>query len=255
MLLDGSVMSIDAQLRAGAASVGVALQDEGYVGSVLRYFLLPLRRFPAAAYLGCCAAGEGGGGGGGGSGGGSRAADLGVRLATSAKKTQCFSKACVTRVLPAQMAAAAASQAAHDAVAMLRSSGNATGGGAADSASRLAALSVESGEVVLGKYRSEVEMAVQHAMLYSMPGASYCARRGYAAPPRRSSPAACRARLLATGGDDDGALARCDVVGLCVPPRHAAGFRLVHALLKKRAFRGESELIAWREPGPELPRY
>jgi len=122
LIVDGTVMEVDFQLRAGAIANGLQLQDEGYVAQLLRYFQLPLRRFPAVAFLGCCgtpkpprgaaplarATGAAGGG-----------ASPAVR---GAKKV-CFSKACVYRVLPTQQAAAAACAA-----------GNASGAAAAGAA-------------------------------------------------------------------------------------------------------------------------
>ncbi|KAL3894681.1 MAG: hypothetical protein SGPRY_013741, partial [Prymnesium sp.] len=46
MILNGGIMRIDRQLRQGVISNGLSLQDENYVAALLRYFHLPIRRFP-----------------------------------------------------------------------------------------------------------------------------------------------------------------------------------------------------------------
>ena len=56
LIVDGTIMKLDHQLRSGGVTNGVALQDENLVGTLLRRFQLPLRRFPGVAYLGCCLA-------------------------------------------------------------------------------------------------------------------------------------------------------------------------------------------------------
>ena len=55
LLVDGSVLRIDKQLRAGSVTNGIALQDENLVGALLRYFQLcasrPVRPRSVSAQL------------------------------------------------------------------------------------------------------------------------------------------------------------------------------------------------------------
>ena len=41
--------------------------------------------------------------------------------------------------------------------------------------------------------------------------------------------------------------APCEQLAVCVPPRHAAGFRALNAGLKKRAFRLDSDHLVWAD--------
>ena len=90
LIVDGSIMKIDPQLRAGAVTNGISFQDENLVARLRQHIQFPLRRFPAVAFLGCCAksgletgtAGAGAiGGGGGGGGAGTSAGPLAAAAA------------------------------------------------------------------------------------------------------------------------------------------------------------------------------
>ena len=121
----------------------------------------PLRRFPGVAYLGCCNASTPVSTPAAGAGAGTGSRMGGTAAATAAdekKQAACFSKARVTRTLPADAAAAATCVAASASAA------------AATPAARRA---IAAGATLLGKYRSEVEVAVQHALALGLPGAEY----------------------------------------------------------------------------------
>ncbi|KAL1527274.1 hypothetical protein AB1Y20_015949 [Prymnesium parvum] len=178
-VVGGGVMRIDPQLRRGVVGNGIALQDENFVANVLRYFHLPLRRFPGVQYLACCSSTSG--------------------AVLSGKVTSaCFSRACVHRRFPSAAAAAAANSTADAVDAAMR---NAT--------------------AIFGKYRSEVEVAIQHALAYSLPGARYLVQEGFEA------------------------MATCHPRKAMRKRSHREGFLALHALLKRRAFRGESDEISW----------
>ena len=76
----------------------------------------------------------------------------------------CFSKACVTRKLPSEALAAQTCSAA--------------AGGDAGAGERAARVAMAATTTLLGKYRSEVEVAVQHALALGLPGASYALSAG-----------------------------------------------------------------------------
>jgi len=224
MLTDGSVMWIDPQLRAGAVRNGVALQDENFVAAMLHHFRLPLRRFPAVAFLGCCRS--------------STAAD-GDAGSSSAPRLlrSCFSKACVTRLMPSQRAV---DEACARAVASLSSSTTSSAPASpltsstsflsrrhADAADEQLAPRQVPSTVLTGKYRSEVELAVQHALALSLPGAHFIL------PKRRSG----RSERLGSGSAD---------LVISAPTEHAPAFRALWQRLKVRAVRKESPLLQWR---------
>ena len=217
LITDGSIMRIDHQLRSGTVTNGVALQDENLVSAVLRHFHLPVRRFPGVAYLGCCNA--------------SAAEADGARRGGPTRKA-CFSKACVIRRLPTDAAAAAACAAEQRATTF-------------ESAAKEA---MESSQLQLGKYRSEVEIAVQHALALGLPGAALKPVVG-TRPRRAYPPNTCMASSAALQ-QDPAALLRhdCAQIAITVPEQRAKGFRALLALLKKRAFRLESEHIRWAPP-------
>ena len=49
--LSGGLLRVDPQLKAGAVEHTNQLNDEGLVKNILRYFMLPLRRFPSVRAL------------------------------------------------------------------------------------------------------------------------------------------------------------------------------------------------------------
>ena len=173
---------------------------------------------------------------------------------------QCFSKACVTRQLPSDKDAA-------ETCAI----GLSTASTARWRPERAAKRAVEASNVLLGKYRSEVEMAVQHALALGLHGAEYrlLADAGSSTPASHqlakghpslvatSSKPTCagkpsrpRGRRRAAGAMSDGgaagATAACAYLGISIPSDRLLGFRALLARLKKRAFRAESQLIQWR---------
>ena len=89
-------------------------------------------------------------------------------------------------------------------------------------------------EPISGKYRSEVEAAVHHAIALGLPGARYVLYpgldgRGQQCSPEGSKPAA-----------------QCvPAVGISVPRAHELGFRALLGRLKRRAFRGDSAHVLW----------
>ena len=218
----GSVLKIEPQLRSGGVTNGVALQDENFVAALLRFFHLPLRRFPGVAYLGCC-----------------NATTPNEAVAKHIKKAACFSKACVTRRLPLESAAAATCSAA-----------TGTAPAAQELARESARSAMAAGTLLLGKYRSEVEVAVQHALALGLPGAQYGLIAGTSTPETRHAPNECgtptrkeRARMGSGVAPD---APSCAQVLISVPIARQGGFRVLLALLKKRAFRLESDLIDWK---------
>lgn len=101
---------------------------------------------------------------------------------------------------------------------------------------------------LLGKYRSEVEVAVQHALALGLPGAEYRLAPGERSPLSRSTPERCSEGRGSPGGAEPDT---CAQVAISIPRAHAAGFRALLKLLKKRAFRLESKAIAWHDaPAP-----
>ena len=231
LIVDGSVLLLDSQLRSGAVTKGLALQDENLVAALLRYFHLPLRRFPGVAYLGCCNA----------------STPVSALVAPPAggragkKKAACFSKACVTRRLPSQSAAAATCTAA-------------AAGPADRGIADVARSAMATGSILTGKYRSEVEVAVQHALALGLPGAEYRLTSGVDMPESRLLPNACRPAPKPSGLDGASPpVSQPSVTGsscaqgaISVPAAQRHGFRVLLSLLKKRAFRAESPFISWR---------
>ena len=181
-------------------------QDENFVAALLRYFHLPMRRFPGVQYLACCSTSSG--------------------VAVPAKaKSACFSRACVNRKLPsredaaavctaaaaAAPAAAAAAVNSSDALGAQRASGLSSsspgtltprrieGEGRTISPSSadvngtlvrdMARAAYKASTLLRGKYRSEVEAAIQHSMAYWLPGARYMLEVGvetmFACRPRK----------------------------------------------------------------------
>jgi hypothetical protein len=88
--------------------------------------------------------------------------------------------------------------------------------------------------------RGTWQVAVQHALALGMPGATYHlaggARDLHECEPLR--------RRAASGGRSPPP--RCSQVHISVPVARQHGFRTLLGMLKKRAFRTESDLIAWR---------
>ena len=199
-------------------------QDENFVSALLRYFHLPLRRFPGVQYLACCSA------------------TSGVDLPGKAK-TACFSRACVNRRFPVP-AVAAATCAIADGNANASAAG-VTSAAPSDELRAAARRTIEGATPISGKYRSEVEVAVQHALAYHLPGTRYRIQEGIEAMATCHPRKVMRKKLAAANVG-----IACTHVALAVPQRHALGFRAMHTLLKRRAFRGESDEIAWiaRDP-------
>ena len=89
-------------------------------------------------------------------------------------------------------------------------------------------------EPISGKYRSEVEAAVHHAIALGLPGARYVLYPGLDSHGQRCS------LERAT------AAAPCvPAVGISVPRAHELGFRALLGRLKWRAFRGDSAHVLW----------
>ena len=173
-------------------------KDENFVSALLRYFHLPLRRFPGVQYLSCCSA------------------TSGIDVPGKAKNA-CFSRACVNRRFPRAKDVAMVCEVAEgggeavgtsEKVAAIgsavvsrnmgaqssrargkRQKGYSRGnGGRGDAAGGVANASTRMIDVtrstlmaslpISGKYRSEVEIAVQHAMAHALPGAHYLMQDG-----------------------------------------------------------------------------
>ena len=106
---------------------------------------------------------------------------------------------------------------------------------------------------LLGKYRSEVEIAVQHSLALSLPGARYELRGGAEFSASKSLANEClkgsraRRKLGRVGGTATGG---CAEVLIRVPRAQQGGFRALLLQLKKRAFRLESEFISWHGAAP-----
>ena len=103
---------------------------------------------------------------------------------------------------------------------------------------------------LLGKYRSEVEIAVQHHLAMSLPGARYALQAGRERvdiyhcdpPPRKKKGGRGAVPVPVPVAGGPGA---CANVGVAAPEARAAGFRAVLANLKRRAFRIESPHVEW----------
>jgi hypothetical protein len=89
-------------------------------------------------------------------------------------------------------------------------------------------------EPISGKYRSEVELAVHHAIALGLPGARYVLFPGLDGHGQRCSPKGSKPA------------AQCvPAVGISVPRTHELGFRALLGRLKRRAFRGDSAHVLW----------
>ena len=143
-----------------------------------------------------------------------------------------FCQACVWRHTVAPAIAARVCLAAAAAAAAAPETSAATAGAvAAATAAKAAAL-----EPISGKYRSEVEAAVHHALALGLPGARYVLYPGLnghdrLCSPESSAPAAAAACFPA--------------VGIAVPRAHELGFRALLGRFKRRAFRGDSAHVLW----------
>eukprot|EP00965_Chrysotila_dentata_P015803 523238-Pleurochrysis_carterae.AAC.1 len=132
---------------------GCAPQDENLVGALFHHFKLRVRRFPSVSFLGCCEA--------------STRADTDAASAAATGRPRrgaksCFSSACVIRKLPSVAAVAAA----------CRANSSAPNSSSLETTSGSSLATAAGGALVLkGKYRGEVELAVQHALALSLPGA------------------------------------------------------------------------------------
>ena len=167
-ILSGEVMEIDPQLRAGAVLNSPALQGDHYVRTVLMHAKLPVRRFASVAALRCC-------------------------------QGPCFTHSCYTRVLPRP-------EGMRRLLRDLGEEASTTPRGATRSASvgstspkpsetplltsPLMTTAVElthtafssrdggggramAADVVAGKYRDELENALQHTLALTLPGSHY----------------------------------------------------------------------------------
>ena len=209
-VLDGEVMRLDPQLRAGRVWNGMTVQDENFVRNLAAHFRLEVRRFPAVQYLGCCGA--------------STAPDEVIAKRRHGMRTSCFSRACVRRrMVPDETAAQVCSAAT-------------TPQSAAAAAAAAAAAGAHAMQPINGKYRSEVETAVHHAIALGLPGAQYTYYPGLDDEGRPCAPSAQpRARGPACA----------PAVGISVPRAHQLGFRALLQQLKRRAFRGDSAHVVW----------
>ena len=100
---------------------------------------------------------------------------------------------------------------------------------------------------------------MQHALALGVPGAELSLASGRPQASSKHGPSTCapaplgdRATLTrrstegAGAGSGHGPSAGCSQVMISIPAAHAPGFRAMLKHLKKRAFRLESSLIAWR---------
>ena len=87
-------------------------------------------------------------------------------------------------------------------------------------------------------------MALQHAMALGMAGARYELVRGATLPRTGASPASCRIETRHWRGRVGAP--PCWAAGLAVPEAHRRCFGALLGVMKKRAFRGESDLLEWR---------
>ena len=183
-IVSGDVMRIDRQLRGGKVADRGLVQSEPFLKTVLNAAGLNVRRFPAAMPLACCP-----------------------------ENARCFAAACYTRVLPAahQLLALMAahdenrtddktalmsrvserafvcedvmkklllekrdpSSAHHGAMQTPRLVDLEAGRSSCSWPSGSNSTNLDEPSVVRGKYRDEVEMAIQHALALSLPGARY----------------------------------------------------------------------------------
>lgn len=182
-IIDGTVMQIEPQLRQGAVVNALAIQGDAYVRNVLEHAGLEVRRFAGVHALGCCVG-------------------------------HCFTGACYKRVLPSRrdfehitaLAAPAREQLPaggptnESAVppALLRAAAALTTAAyaAADGSRRFRAAGAPPPALVSGKYRDELETAIEHSIALQLPGASFELRPD----PRFARKARLeRARLMARG--------------------------------------------------------
>ena len=106
---------------------------------------------------------------------------------------------------------------------------------------RRAAAANVSAVLVSGKYRDEVELAVQHATALRLPGAAYRLERGVPAAGAcvlrsRATPAQLR-RPPPHGAGRRAAAANCSMVVVAAAEAHADGFRAVMLSLGLQGFR------------------
>lgn len=203
-IVGGEVLWIDPQMRRAVVDDGLRTQDENLVRNVLEHFHLgPARRFPAVQYLGCCVA--------------STAPDAWAGRRASRSPTACFSRACVERAIPSDDVTAAVSAAAAAATA-----GKHPAAAPAVAAPSDAAIVGQPTLPIRGKYRSEVEQAVHHALALALPGARY------------------RVRARPDAG--------CGPVEIVAPAAHAGAFKALLTPLKRRAFRKQqSEYLVFTD--------
>ena len=89
---------------------------------------------------------------------------------------------------------------------------------------------VSGGTPLVGKYRSELEAAIQHALALELPGASY---------------AMAEAGLCSTFRAGRASGPRRERVTIAASLEHICAFRALWRSLKKRSFRQESQFIQW----------
>ena len=217
-IVDGRVLQIDAQLATGRVASGVAAQDENFVRSLAAHFGIEVRRFAAVQYLGCCGA--------------STSSDEVIKQGRHGVRSSCFSRACVVRAMPNDADAAGVCSSAAAAAAVH--------GGVGDAAAAMSKAAATTAAAALplaplyGKYRSEVEQAVHHAVALGLPGATWVEQ-----PPPTHCPAELKRNLRRRATHCTASL------GIGVPRQNEVGLGALLKRLKRRAFRGESPNVVW----------
>lgn len=166
-ILNGQVMAIDPQLRAGAIRNAYAAQGDSYVRNTLAFYNHSVRRFPGGGALRCCAG-------------------------------RCFSSACYRRALPTrrgvrslvgrhEVLGAVDLEAAADAIARAAFAGAGGEGEGAVASTHYGVVRRGLADLVEGKYRDELEAAIQHKIALDLPGSRFDLRRAARARPEHRS--------------------------------------------------------------------
>ena len=154
LIISGEILNVDPQLRSGAVHNAYAAQGDFLIRTTLSYHNISVRRFASVAALRCCAG-------------------------------PCFSKACYRRALPSMrgmqsliLERPTASDLEGRADQVARSAFGASEGGADGLVTTKTFGVVQRGlaRLVQGKYRDEVEAAVQHSMALKIPGGRFALR-------------------------------------------------------------------------------
>ena len=234
-IVSGEIMRIDPQLRGGLIRNAYAVQGDFFIRTMLRFYNFSVRRFAGTAALRCC---EG----------------------------ACWSHACYRRALPTAAGLTSLISSRPDNAtltvttrALVRSAfgdeehrdvGSSTAAAAARAAAPRPSAAPSStprlGVLASGKYRNELEAAIQHAIALKLPGGQYGLRRAAKRRPEHRHSAPDEVAIYVPPHLTDAF--RNATLALRVAERFAMGHNGLSDVGRKRRVVPDSPLLEWRAP-------